>query len=85
MSNVIKLPVRETDARLRNGGELTIEEKLDAIFEVMRHSHIREAKEEIVWLKKKLDETFRAAHVWRLENEAMRIVLDEVVYNKGKK
>lgn len=84
MTNVVQLPIKTSNEPIRNGAH-TIEDKLDAIFEVMRHPHIREAKEEIVWLKKKLDETFRAAHVWRLENEAMRIVLDEVVYNKGKK
>lgn len=84
MSNVVQLPIKTSNEPIRNGAH-TIEDKLDAIFEVMRHPHIREAKEEIVWLKKKLDETFRAAHVWRLENEAMRIVLDDVVYNKGKK
>jgi regulator of replication initiation timing len=84
MTNVVQLPVKTSNEPIKNGAH-TIEDKLDAIFEVMRHPHIREAKEEIVWLKKKLDETFRAAHVWRLENEAMRIVLDEVVYNKGKK
>ena len=84
MTNVVQLPVKTFNEPIKNGAH-TIEDKLDAIFEVMRHPHIREAKEEIVWLKKKLDETFRAAHVWRLENEAMRIVLDEVVYNKGKK
>jgi regulator of replication initiation timing len=84
MTNVVQLPIKTSNEPIKNGAH-TIEDKLDAIFEVMRHPHIREAKEEIVWLKKKLDKTFRAAHVWRLENEAMRIVLDEVVYNKGKK
>ena len=48
----------------------------------MRHQHIREAKDEIVYLKKKLDETFRAAHVWRLENEARKILLKELGYER---
>ena len=78
MSNVIKLPVRETDARLQNGGELTIEEKLDAIYDVMRHPHIREARDELIWLKKTLDETFRAAHVWRIENDELRKKLERI-------
>ena len=82
MSNVIKLPVRKTDARFRHSGELTIEEKLDAIYDVMRHQHIREAKDEIIYLKKKLDETFRAAHVWRLENDARKILLKELGYER---
>ena len=82
MSNVIKLPIRETDASLRRSGALTIEEKLDAIYDVMRHQHIREAKDEIIYLKKKLDETFRAAHVWRLENDARKILLKELGYER---
>jgi regulator of replication initiation timing len=77
MDNVVVFPQKSSAEKLEANPQ-TIEDKLDAIFEVMRHPHIREARDELIWLKKTLDETFRAAHVWRIENDELRKKLERI-------